>query len=239
MTAILFDTETHDRDNPEIIEAAWMELILSVEFTDTDTKGIGTLGRTTVKCQRFQSSKPITLGAMATHNIMDEDLVGCDPSAMFELPPCDYVIAHNVDFDVQAASAMDGPKRICTCALARALWPDLDCYSQAALIYHLDRPNARERLKGAHGAAADVLLCKTILDAEIAKTGAQSWEELWQISEEARLPKKMYWGKHVNVALEDLPRDYVAWLLRLPDLDPYLRKALTTDPRQRTMFCPQ
>ncbi len=188
---------------------------------------------------------------MATHGIMDEDLIGCDPSASFELPACDFVIGHNVDFDAQAAGIMptqtnaaplNAPKRIDTCAMARVCWPDLDCYSQAALIYHLDRQNARERLKSAHGAAADVLLCKTILDAEIAHTGVQSWEELWRFSEEARIPVKMYWGKHAGMAISDLPRDYVNWLLTKcnnPPIDPYLRKALTGDPKQRTMFCPQ
>lgn len=228
MTARIFDTETNDRNEPEIIEAAWVEIHWKQPAYIED-----------VNCQRFQPSRPITLGAMATHNIMDEDLIGCDPSAMFELPLTDFLIGHNVDFDATAAGIMDGPRRICTCALSRDTWPDLDCYSQSALIYHLDRANARERLKEAHGAAADVLLCKTLLDAIIAETDVQSWEELWQRSEEARIPKKMMFGKHVGTALADLPKDYVQWLLRLPDLDPYLRKAITMDPKQRALFCPK
>lgn len=227
--AYLFDTETNDRDNAEIIEASFAP----IGFGNPTTVG-------QITCTRYQPSRPITLGAMSTHHITDEMLTGLDPSASFEMPESRYVAAHNVDFDMTAAGAMgSGAKRIDTCAMARACWPDLDCYSQAALIYHLDRKNARERLKGAHGAAADILLCKTILDACIAHTGVQSWEELWRFSEEARIPVKMYFGKHVNMPIKDLPRDYVAWLLRLPDLDPYLRKALTGDPKQRTMFCPQ
>lgn len=271
MTAIIFDTETHDKEEPEIIEASWLEVDFGnptipksklfvdeskVESIHGDIVMLrqGASLRDVARSisgpftQRFQPSKPITLGAMATHNIMDEDLLGCDPSAIFELPPCDFVIGHNVDFDAQAAGIMatetnaaplSAPRRIDTCAMARACWPDLDCYSQSALIYHLDRKNARERLKGAHGAAADVLLCKTILDACIAHSNARSWEELWAFSEEARIPKVMYFGKHKDMAIADLPRDYVAWLLRLPDLDQYLRKALTGNTKQRTMFCPQ
>lgn len=229
-TAILLDCETHDKDEPEIIEVAWAEIYWKQPSKPSD-----------VTCLRFQPSKPITLGAMSTHNIMDEDLRGCDPSASFEAPSCDFWCGHNCDFDWQAAGSPEGPKRIDTCAMARACWPDLDCYSQAALIYHLDRPNARERLKGAHGAAADILLCKTILDACIAHAGVQSWEELWRFSEDARVPRVMGFGKHRGMAIKDLPDSYVRWLLNAtdPPIDIYLRKALTGDPKQRTMFCPQ
>lgn len=229
--ALLFDTETNDRDNAEIIEACTVEVF----FGNPTTTG-------EVRLQRFQPSRPITLGALSTHHIDDSMLVGCDPSSTYELPPCLFVVAHNPDFDCTAAGAMEnGPRRIDTCALARECWPNLDCYSQAALIYHLDRQNARDRLKGAHGAAADVLLCKTILDAEIAHLGVASWEELWDRSEEARIPKVMGFGKHKGVAIGDLDAGYVRWLLNVtdPPIDPYLRKALTGDTKQRALFCPR
>lgn len=53
-----------------------------------------------------------------------------------------------------------------------------------------------------------------------------SWEELWHHSEEARIPKFINFGKHRGTAIADLPSDYRAWLLRQPDIDPYLIKAL-------------
>lgn len=229
-SAQLFDTETTGKEEPQIIEAASMFL----SFGNPPVM----IGHVT--CARFQPSKEIDLGATAAHGILAEDLVGCDPSAMFELPPCDFLIGQNIDFDWQAAGSPAGPKRIDTCAMARDLWPDLDCYSQAALIYHLDRRNARERLKAAHGAAADILLCKTILDAEIALAKVTSWEELWAFSERSRIPRSMAFGKHRGTAIKDLPKDYVRWLLNAtdPPIDPYLRKALTGD-TQTTMFMPQ
>lgn len=217
MSAQILDTETNDKNEPEIIEAAWV----NVHFGNPTTAD-------EIQTVMLQPSRPITLGAMATHHIMDEDLIGCDPSASFEIGPIDYLIGHNIDFDWQAAGSPD-VKRICTLALARDLWPTLDCHTQSALIYHVDRQNARERLKNAHSAAADILLCKTILDAEIALLAVESWDELWQRSEQARVPKIISFGKHRGMVIKDLPRDYVAWLLRAtdPPIDPYLRKALT------------
>ncbi|MFO1382174.1 MAG: DUF3820 family protein [Moraxella osloensis] len=37
----------------------------------------------------------------------------------------------------------------------------------------------------------------------------------------------MRFGKHKGVAIKDLPADYVDWLLKQADLDPYLHLALT------------
>lgn len=53
-----------------------------------------------------------------------------------------------------------------------------------------------------------------------------SWEELWEISEDARIPKIIRFGKHTGSKIEDIPHDYKRWLLGQADIDPYLRKAL-------------
>jgi len=233
MTAQIFDSETTDTgDDAEIIEAAGFPLIFGNPSQEDPNAKPWQL--------RFQPSKPIALGAMSTHHIMDEDLVGCDPSSMFELPQCEFLIGHNVDFDWKVAGSPD-VNRICTLALAREIWPTLDCHTQSALIYHLDRQNARQRLRGAHNALCDVGLCKTILDAIIAETGVTSWEELWRRSEEARIPKVISFGKHKGMAIKALPPDYVRWLLNAndPPIDEYLRRALTDRQPQRTLFCPR
>ena len=43
----------------------------------------------------------------------------------------------------------------------------------------------------------------------------------------ARIPTVMTFGKHKGMVIKDVPRDYVRWLLGQPDVDPYLRQALT------------
>ncbi len=46
------------------------------------------------------------------------------------------------------------------------------------------------------------------------------------ISEDARMPTVMSFGKHKGELIKDIPRDYKRWLLNQPDVDPYLAIAL-------------
>ncbi|PSJ15738.1 DUF3820 family protein, partial [Nitrosomonas supralitoralis] len=148
------------------------------------------------------------------------------PSCSFALPAdVDYLIGHNVDFDWMAAGKPN-IKRICTLALSRYLWPELDSHNQSVMIYFLARNEARERLQGkAHSAVSDVINCMLILKHIVKKLGAiESWEDLWKRSEIARIPVRMTFGKHKGMLIKDIPPDYKAWLLRQPDTDQYLIK---------------
>lgn len=216
MSAILFDTETTGLKEPEIIEAAWMRLSDPIHLYEESYFE-----------QRFKPSKPIELGALATHHIYDEDLQDCPPSSSFSLPEgTEYIIGHNIDYDWSAIGRPD-VKRICTQAFSRSLWPKADSHSQSAMIYLIQRETARDKLKKAHSAMVDILNCYDLLKAIIEKlSNITDWESLWLESEKARIPKVMAFGKHKGMAVKDLPRDYVAWLLRQDDVDPYLAKAL-------------
>lgn len=81
-------------------------------------------------------------------------------------------------------------------------------------------------LKGAHRADADIILTANILMHIIHHLNIQTIEQLYVASEEARIPKSISFGKHKGTSISDLPTDYVQWLMRQDDLDPYLRKAL-------------
>lgn len=213
-TAIIFDTEATGIVDPVIIEAAWIAV---------DSLSPFSLGETFH--QRYQPGKPISLGALATHHIMDEELVGCPPAASFRLPTdLQYLIGHNIDFDWQAIGQPE-VRRICTLALARRVWPEVDSHSQSALLYFLERDTARERLRHAHSAEADVRICGTILDHLCQHMKLQSMQALWEASEHARLPTHMSFGKHKGLPLSEVPKDYVRWLLDQPNVDPYLRQA--------------
>ncbi len=212
---IIFDTEATGIKDPVLIEAAWVELESIKPFTVTNPFE-----------QRYNPGKPITLGALATHHIMDEELVDCPPAASFTLPrDLGYLIGHNVDFDWEVIGKPD-IKRICTLALARKLWPDLDSHNQSALLYQLERATARARLRNAHSALIDVGICATILDHICQQLGVKTIEDLYTESEKARTPTTMPFGKHKGMLLADVPKDYKKWLLTQQDIDPFLRKAL-------------
>ena len=87
-------------------------------------------------------------------------------------------------------------------------------------------PKARELLKGAHRADADIMLTANILMHIIYHLNIQTIEQLYLASEDARIPRTLNFGKYKGYAISELPDDYVRWLLRQEDLDVYLRKAL-------------
>ena len=213
--AIIFDVEATDKNDAVIIEAASLDVTSLTPFE---------VGNPWV--QRYNPGKPISLGALATHHIMDEELVNCPASSSFRLPAgTQYLIGHNIDFDWVAIGSPE-VKRICTLALARSLWPDLDSHTQSALLYYFERDTAREQLRNAHSALADVWICSKIVGQIINKLHPISLDALWEMSEKARIPTTMPYGKHKGELISQVPTDYKQWLLRQDNVSGYLRKAL-------------
>jgi len=213
--AIFFDIEATDKNDAVIIEAASLD-VTSLNPFEVSNPWV----------QRYNPGKPISLGALATHHIMDEELVNCPPSSSFRLPAgTKYLIGHNIDFDWVAIGSPE-VKRICTLALARSLWPDLDSHTQSALLYYFERETARDQLRNAHSALADVWICSKIVGQILQKLQPVSLDALWEMSEKARVPKIMPYGKHKGELISQMPTDYKQWLLRQDNVSGYLRKAL-------------
>lgn len=217
MKAIILDTETTGHNEPVAIEIAWLslsdpiELKIPVSFEEL-----------------YNPGKPSELGALATHHILDDELVDCKPSSTFRLPPeTKYMIGHNIDYDWKVLGSPD-VKRICTLAMARSLFPDIDSHTQSAMLYYFLGNAAKPLLKGAHSAFADVMNCHIVLRSMLGHISPviRNWEELWLFSEEARLPKIMTFGKHKGEHIANIPSDYKRWLRNQPDIDPYLMKAI-------------
>lgn len=213
MKALIIDCETTNADETaEIVEAAYIDLEDDSEY-----------------CERFMPTGEIGYGAMAVHHIMPHDLVGCRPSAEFVLPAAEFLIGHNVDFDWKVMGSPDA-KRICTLALCRYLWPELDSHKQGAVMYFLFGAEAQDQVKGAHNALCDVRMCQQIFMScvcELMQRGVccDTMDDIWQASELARVPTVMTFGKHKGLAIKDVPRDYMRWYLGQTDTDEYMRKA--------------
>ena len=219
MPAIVFDLESTGIRDPRVIEAAWLRIADPSDLTPYDCF-----------VQRYNPGKPIELGALATHHIMDEDLVGCPPHTDFALPSgVVYLIGYNIDYDWTVIGQPD-VKRICLLALCRHFFPSLDSHTQSALLYHFARNRARDLLTNAHSADQDVQNCLIILENILQILARQSqpvtWEVVWNCSEKARIPTVMAFGKHKGVPIKNVPADYKRWLLGQPDVDPYLAQAL-------------
>lgn len=213
--AIVLDTETTGLEEPQPIEVAYLVLKSPVGLEVASTFH-----------QVYKPAKPITLGALATHHIMDEDVEFAPPYTDFRLPDgTEYLIGHNVDFDWLAIGKPE-VRRIDTCCLARHLWPTADSHSLSAMLYLLFRSTARHLLRDAHSAGQDVNNCLLLLGEIVKRTEPKSWEQLWKYSEVARIPTHIAFGKHRGTAIEDLPRDYRQWILKQVDMDPYVLQAV-------------
>ncbi|MFW2160806.1 putative quorum-sensing-regulated virulence factor [Acinetobacter beijerinckii] len=222
MSAIILDTETHDM-NGYPIEIAHVP----VSFEE------GTLfvEKEYAFDEYFSCPEPISYGAMAVHHILESDIAGKPSYETFRLPEgVEYIIGHNVDYDIQAIKLADksiNAKAICTLALSRMVWPD-DAHNLSALIYKLANGSikARESIRNAHNAKQDVLLTAVLLKQICKVLGVKDLKSLFFFSEQARIPTHLTFGKYKGTAIKDIPADYVVWLLKQDDLDPYLCKAL-------------
>lgn len=213
MTTFTVDTETNGAEKPEVIELAYAEKNLPARHA------------------RFKPRVPSTTGALAVHHILPEELEHCAPSSEAKLPPCDYIIGHNIDYDWEALGRPN-VKRICTLAIARTLYPEADSHKLGAMYYLLMGATqaTRTSLQSAHSAISDVYFCQEILNRMLKEKRPEllqaSDEDLWAFSEDCRLPRVITFGKHKGTAVIDLPRDYVSWMLRQPDMDPYVIAAV-------------
>ena len=225
MQAIILDTETHTL-NGLPIEIAYAPIEIEA--------GKLSLHRSKMFDQLYSiGDEKISFAAMAVHHILEADIVDQPNFGTFTVPTeTVYIIGHNIDYDIRAIQTCGVDtqhiKAICTLALARLVWPDAEAHNISALIYMISKGSekAREMLKGAHRADADIILTANILMHIVHKLNIQTIEALFEASEDARIPRSINFGKHRGTAIVDLPSDYVQWLMRQEDLDPYLRKAL-------------
>lgn len=227
--AIILDCESTGFLPPiEVIELAYSKP-MPFDF-EPITANLG------VHCVRYKPTKEIENGAMAAHHIISKDLWDCPAWTVPAVDPTvGYFIGHGVDYDWGLVGAPD-IKRIDTLALARQIWPDETKHSLGALIYHVheDKAVARKLVKDAHSAEADVRMCAVLLQ-RILEVGQlsmdlNSWEDLWKWSEVARIPTRMWLGKHKGLPMAEVPRSYKSWALANmtdPPLNEWQRIALS------------
>lgn len=216
---LIIDTETTGREPPEVIELA----IGGVEE--------GSWELAPVEVERHSSKLGSCFGALATHHILNEEVSDFSLYKPIDFLGTVYLIGHNIDYD-WAALGSPPCKRICTLAMSRKLWPEVDSHSLGAMTYFIneDKAAAREKLRGAHGTEVDVRLCHELLLA-LLKSHRQPFdidtaERLWTFSEVCRVPDVWSFGKFKGQPIAAADRGYLMWCTRQPDMDPYVLKAV-------------
>lgn len=221
--ALILDTETHTL-NGYPIEIAFAPCAFA--------QGVLVINQDQVFDEYFSCPEPISLGAMAVHHILEADIAEKPSYDTFRMPEnVEYLIGHNINYDIEAVQKCQPDFKvegICTLALARMIWGDLETHTLGALYYFVmsDKQAARKHLRNAHNARADIYFTGVILQAIVEKLAIKDMHSLYLMSETARIPKRINFGKYKGTLIKDLDPGYISWLLRQDDLDPYLKKAL-------------
>ena len=210
-------------------------------FIDTETTGTGEEDRLcqlayktedgTVVNELFNPGRPISIDAMSIHHITN-DMVKDKPSFQDSETKKnlekllgesgDVLVSHNARFDVGMLKkeGFCPDKVVCTLKLARYLDKDgvIPKFNLQYLRYYLDL-----RVEAvAHDAAGDVLvleaLFKRIRTKMIEKFGDQTVDRMLEISSKPSLIKRMPFGKHQGIKMDEIPIDYLQWL-STTDLD--------------------
>lgn len=230
-TAVVLDTETTGFAKPIVpVQVCMIEL----EGADPRSFAIGSVFK-----KEFNPGKDIELGAMSTHYLSNEAVKGYSKWDPRMIPASvDAYIGHSIDYDWEAVGSPADVKRICTFAMAKRAWPDVDSHKLGALLIHVLGPaEAIPLLKNAHQADVDAANTIHLVRALANEWDIATWEEFHALSEECRIPLEMTFGKHgpdkaagkKGMSIVDMVKNdwsYCTWLLKLEDLDPYLRRAI-------------
>jgi len=204
-------------------------------YLDTETTGTGPADRL---CQiafkteedaavdeLFNPGLPITIDAMTVHHITNEmvrdkppfrnsdawrklqDLVNSDGNVM---------VAHNTAFDVDMLrkEGIEPKSVICTLKLARYFDKDgvIPKYGLQYLRYYL-KLNV-DALP--HTALGDILvleaLFKRIYTKAVIEFGDDTVAKMIELSSKPVLYRRMPFGKHKGLKMEEVPLDYLQWL---------------------------
>lgn len=228
MSAIILDTETHKLHGLPI-EIAYMPTELE--------NGAVKIKKSSIIQQYYSCGEPISLGAMAVHHILEEDIEGQPNCSTFKLPSnVVYIIGHNIQYDIDTLSRagiqVEKVKTICTLALSRKIWPKLESHSLTAMSYALseNKSELRQILKNAHSASTDILLTASVLNRIVKENGIKDMNSLYMMSESCLLPELMPFGKYKGDPIITLDIKYIRWVLDVysteKPLDKHLERAL-------------
>lgn len=161
----------------------------------------------------FNPQIPIPPVASAIHHITDKDVI--NESQFTETHwkqftnPANIIASHNWDFDKKYVPA-DSRPAICTWKCALRVWPDAPSHSNQALRYYLNtNPNVCG-VRYPHRALYDSIVTCSLLKFLLKE---KSIDELIAFSKEPALLNKIKFGKYLGKNWQDVPKDYLNWIL--------------------------
>lgn len=198
-------------DDPQaIVEVGWCD----IDMRDGANPSIG--DPMSVMCN---PGRKITHEAMAVHHITDEMVEFCaDSTSALSRPPGnpDYFVAHNADYERQFIKT--GIPFICTYKVAVRLWPDAAHHNLQFLRYHLGLRVDNAMALPAHRAGPDAYVGAALMARILSDSSHPSIDDMVRWSNGPALLPRLPFGKHKGEKWENVPIDYLEWIVR-SDLD--------------------
>jgi len=145
--------------------------------------------------KRYKPSMTIHKRAREVHGIWNKDLFKEDRSEDLELPEMDYLIGHNIVYDLRCLGKPEGIKPICTMGLAKQLDKQLGIgfknSKQDDLLLHFYGEQIRDLVTGHHAALTDCVKCLLLLIKLLEYIpGVTTLEELYELQQAYKGKKK-------------------------------------------------
>jgi len=163
---------------------------------------------------------PIPPAASAIHHITNSDIAGAPTinelrDAVVRFVGNAQIVAHNAAFDRSFLPFLAHKRWLCTMRLARHLWPDAPNFKNHTLRYLL---GVELSAKHSHRAQADVAATAGVLFKALEAYRAQGHTatigSLLRFVDSPVKINRMPFGKHSGSTLNEVPTDYLQWLVR-------------------------
>ncbi len=200
------DVETTGIPTPEdpqaIVELGWCDLTTEPLFVGYPDAVL------------VDPKRPIPSAAMAVHHITNEMVAGA-PGSLDALGTPDYFAAHNADFERQF---IDTPiPFICTWKVALRVYPDAESHALQFLRYELGLPANEIAASPPHRAGPDAYLCALLLERIIVDRPDITFDDMVRWSSGHALLPRCPLFKHKGKKWEDVPTDYLDWIVNKPN----------------------
>ena len=170
---------------------------------------------------------PIPPTASAVHHLTDEHVRGAPTldelaGKLAERAQDAVLVAHNAGFDRSFLPSLADSKWLCTMRLAKHLMPLAPSYSNQALRYWL-KLNVPNPGLPPHRAKSDATVTAALFTELLARyvnqEGDNGVDALLDFVNRPITVERMPFGKHKDLELAKVPRDYLRWMLNNCELD--------------------
>ena len=208
-----------EEDRHAVCEVGWADLWIGADGAPLTISEAGS--------RLCNPGRPMPVEALAVHHISDAMIaVGGEAGTKAEPPELAFrrlmedrpaiFAAHAADFEREFFGG-GGARWICTYKAALRVWPDAPGHSNQLLRYWLGLDLDARWAMPPHRAGPDAFVTASIL-IELLKAGTSIDDMVRWSSGPALLPR-INFGKHKGAKWEDVPSDYLRWIVSKSDLD--------------------